>query len=219
MKKHILTSIFTLFFIQVTSAQYEWQDPLSFGSVEIVNKYTLLYNVGGVVLSGWLDRKSNYNGYWETAFYAEYHQEYDPHESTTDVFFGKARLGRQFRHWLQVGGEVQLMKFKNAENSTAGLGGAVYFNWYLINKDCFRLYFDNGFGFVGSTKNFPREGTSFNFTSFYGISSSFKIHSGTHLKIGIRNMHLSNAFLFGEDRNPSFDSIGFHIGFEFGGSN
>ncbi len=219
MRKYIIAYLFTFISVQTISAQYEWQDPLNFGSIDVINKYALLYNIGGVVLSGWINNKKDYDGYWEAAFYAEYHLEYDPHDSTTDVFMGKARLGRQYHQWLQVGGEAQLLKFKNAETSTVGIGGAIYFNWYLINNDCFRLYFDNGFGVVGSTKNFPKGGTLFNFTSFYGLGSSIKLQSGTSLKIGVRNMHLSNAFLFGEHRNPSFDSIGFHIGFEFGNDN
>ncbi len=215
MKKCIVTGILAMMFVQIMHAQYEWQDPLNFGSVEIINKYTLLFNVGGLVLSNWLVKKGNHTRYWETAFYAEYHQEYDPNSSTTNLFMGKVRLGLQLHKWLQVGGEGQLVKFKNAAISTTGIGGAIYFNWYFINKGRFRLYFDNGFGIVVTTKNFPKGGTSFNFTSFYGLSFSFKMQPDIFLKTGVRNMHLSNAFLFGEDRNPSFDSIGFHIGFEF----
>ncbi|MCB0472334.1 MAG: acyloxyacyl hydrolase [Flavobacteriaceae bacterium] len=170
--------------------------------------------MGGVVLSGVFGKHKDYKVYWATAFYAEYQQEYDPHNSTTDVFMGKFRFGRQLHRWLQIGAEAQLMKLKNAETSSEGLGGAVYFSWYFINTGSFRVYFDNGFGVVSTTKNFPKGGTSFNFTSFYGLSADFKLQPDTFMKIGVRNMHLSNAYLFGEDRNPAFDSIGFHIGFE-----
>ena len=215
MKKIIAIIVLSLMLLHSASAQYQWQDPLNFNSFEVIDKYALIYNVGGVLLSNWLSEKKDYEGYWETTFYAEYHQEYDPHTSTTGVFMGKARLGRQFRKWVQVGGEAQFMKFKNAETSVVGVGGALYFNWYFIHRDKFRLYFDNGFGVIGTTRNFPSGGTSFNFTNFYGLSSSFKISSDAYMKIGVRNMHLSNAYLFGDDRNPAFDSVGFLVGFEF----
>lgn len=214
MKRHILTGLLAVIFSQIITAQYKWQDPLDFGSVEIIDKYALLYNLGGVILSGVFGKHKDHKGYWETAFYAEYQQEYNPHKSTTDVFMGKARFGRQLHQWLQIGAEVQLIKFKNSETSTTGIGGTTYFNWYFINNDFFRFYLDNGFGVVTTASSFPLGGTSFNFTSFYGLSISFKIQGDTHMKMGVRNMHLSNAYLFGEDRNPAFDSIGFHIGFE-----
>lgn len=54
----------------------------------------------------------------------------------------------------------------------------------------------------------------YNFTSFYGLSADFKLQPDMFMDIGVRNMHLSNAYLFGEDRNPAFNSIGFHVGFE-----
>ena len=213
--RYLVLNLLLLLLQPSINAQYEWQNALDFKAIDLGDKYALAYNIGGVLLSNWLGRKKEYTCYWETAFYAEYHQEYDVNTSTTDVFMGKARLGRQLQRWLQVGGETQLFKFKNAEVSTAGLGGAVYFNWYLLNRPRFQLYFDNGFGIIGTTKNFPVGGTAFNFSNFYGLSSNFKIRPDAAVKIGVRNMHLSNAFLFGDDRNPAFDSIGFLIGFTF----
>ncbi len=215
--RHVLSIAFLISFSFPVFAQYEWQNPLDFGPVDLGNKFALLYNLAGVGASAHFGKNKDFKGYWQTSLYAEFHQEYDPKTSKTDVFMGKARLGRQLHKWLQLGGEVLIYKFRNDEVSTAGLGGALYFNWYFINKKRFKFYFDNGAGLIGTAENFPEGGTKFNFSNFYGLSGSFLVQPATYLKIGVRNMHISNAFLFGDDRNPAFDSIGFLVGFEFGG--
>ena len=193
----------------VSEAQFEWQDPLQ------LDKFWLLYNMAGVGGSIWLGEDFPAKKRWFLGFYAEYQQGYSDEDKGTDVFAGKAKLGYQLRHWVSMGGEVQLFKFKNTEVSTPGLGGSVWFNWNFVNRPKFRAYFDNGFGIVGTTEEFPKGGTPFNFSTNYGLSTDLNIRDGTMLKLGVRNMHISNAFLFGDDRNPAFDSIGFLIGFQF----
>ncbi len=96
---------------------------------------------------------------------------------------------------------------------TPGLGGDIWFNWNFVNRPSFRAYFDNGFGIVGTAEHFPEGGTHFNFSTNYGLGTDLKIRDGACLTMGIRNMHISNAFVFGDDRNPAFDSVGFLVVF------
>ena len=191
------------------SAQFEWQDPLQLG------KEWLVYNLIGVGGSLWLGENDPGAKGWFSGFYVEYQQGYGDDDTDTDVFAGKARFGYQLRRWIGMGGEVQFLKFKNTEVSTPGLGSNIWFNWNFLNRPKFRAYFDNGFGIVGTAKEFPQGGTKFNFSTTYGLGVDLKIRDGTMVKLGVRNMHISNAYLFGDDRNPAFDSIGFLIGFQF----
>ncbi|MBT8196011.1 MAG: hypothetical protein HKO56_08115 [Bacteroidia bacterium] len=197
---------------------WQWQDPADLGTIDLGNKYLTLTNVTGLVLSEILSKNDTaleYSNRYHFILYGEYHREYIKRSAISDVYLLKGRYGYQFKRWVSVGAELQIYYFKNTEVETTGLGFATYYNWYLFNKDSWKFYFDNGAGALYSLKSFPESGTKFNFNTFYGFSAQIKVNRNKYLKLGVRNIHISNAFLFGDDKNPAFDSIGFLAGIRF----
>lgn len=209
MKTPIIVMFLNSFLCTSAQAQFEWQDPLQVG------KEWLIFNVAGTLVSHWLTTDTSTKKTWHHDIYSEYQHEYGSFSSATNLFALKMRSGVQIRRWLRVGVEMQLYRFKNDVLRTSGLGSNIWFNWNLFNRPKFRIYFDNGFGIVGTAKNFPKGGTRFNFTTDYGLSVDVKLKNSLFIMVGARNMHISNAYIFGEDRNPAFDSIGFIIGVSF----
>ncbi len=203
----IILGIIIVFNINLCG-QFEWQNPLEFH-----DKTTLLLNIGGLFLTKHLNKEKQYNKTWESNIYIGYLEEYDPDFQKSNLRFINYGLGRQAFKMLQYGLEAQYYNFKNSEKATHGLGSAIFFNWYLVNRPKFKLHFENSFGIIISSKEFPDGGTVFNFTKTYGLTTSFKIKNDSFLKVGLRNLHISNAFLFGEDRNPSYDAVGAYLGF------
>jgi hypothetical protein len=199
--------------------EWEWQDPADLEYVDLQNKYAILLNIAGVVLSVLLsepDSSTSDSGTkWSVLSYAEYSQAYKEKSPNPDIFVAKLRLAYDIRKWITVGTELQLYKMKDEVVSTSGFGLALTFSWNIINSNQWRLSFDNGSGIVHTFDPFPYGGTQFNFTTFYGISTAFKIKPDSYLVFGFRNNHISNAYLFGDDNNPAYDGIGFFIGFKF----
>ena len=115
----------------------------------------------------------------------------------------KVRLAYDMRKWITVGGEIQLYKMKDEFVSTSGFGIALTFTWNIINTNQFRFSFDNSSGIINTFDPFPYGGTQFNFTIFYGFSPSFNIKPDSYLVFGLRNKHISNAYLFGDDKIPA----------------
>ena len=194
------------------SGQWQWQNPLDIGNLGLADKYALLYNAAGVLVSGWLESDHNRPRPWEAGVAVSLHQEYNAEEDPLQLVLARGRIGRQLHRWLQLGLEGQVYGTGQAGRTVLGLGGAVYFNWYFLNRERFRLYFDNGFGIVVTHRAFPRGGTRFNFNRYYGLNVGFKLRDQVFLTMGAHTFHLSNAFLFGDDRNPAFDSVGVTLG-------
>jgi hypothetical protein len=199
--------------------EWEWQDPADFGYVDLQNKYAILFNIAGVVLSVLLsepDSSTSDSGTkWSLLSYAEYSQAYEEKSPKPDIFMAKLRIAYDIRKWITAGTELQLYKMKDKVVSTSGFGLALTFSWTIINSNQWRLSFDNGSGILSTFDPFPYAGTRFNFTTFYGISTELKIKPDSYIVFGLRNNHISNAYLFGDENNPAYDGIGFYIGFKF----
>jgi len=198
---------------------WEWQDPADLGNVDLQNKYAIILNIAGVVLSALLSEPDSSTAdsgtKWSLLSYAEYNQSYNQKSPNPDIFMGKLRIAYDLRKWINIGTELHLYKVKDELVSTSGFGIALSFTWNIINTNQFRLSFDNGSGMVYTFDPFPYGGTKFNFKTFYGFSSTIKIKHDSYLALGLRNIHISNAYLFGDDNNPAYDGIGFFIGYAF----
>lgn len=212
MKRIVLGLIFSCICTNIYG-QYQWQDPLDFNDFSPTNKYGLLLNIGGTVLTNILT-KNEYQSYWAASIYGGYLTEYDSHTVSSNSLNINGRIGKQLRSYLQLGLEGQLNLFFNDNTHVIGASGLVYFNWYLINNDKFKLYFDNAYGFIVTNEPFPQEGTRFNFYRYYGLSTNFRYLEDNFLRFGLRTIHISNAYLFGDNNNPAFDGIGINIGIE-----
>ena len=61
----------------------------------------------------------------------------------------------------------------------------------------------------------PEEGTRFNFIEQFGMGLTRDVGGRTHLLIGVRYYHLSNAGIEGQERNPSNNGVVAYLGLLF----
>lgn len=137
----------------------------------------------------------------------------------TSVFLNNTGALFRVRKWMSLGLVLHAYHFRDSINNTWGLGGKPFARWYLLQKPKWKLFFEYGAGIVWSLDEFPDGGTHFNFTPTYGLGTEWRFDDRFNLQFGLRHLHISNAYLFGEDRNPSHDSNGFFIGFKYKLSN
>ena len=138
---------------------------------------------------------------------------------------GINNTGVQYRvlRWMGVGGEITSYMYQGPLNNTAGFGARPFVRWYIVHKNNWNLFFEYGAGIIWNLANFPitndngsgRVGTHFNFTPKYSIGADFKVLDQVFISVGVRHVHVSNAYIFGFDRNPAFDSDGFFFGVRF----
>ena len=141
------------------------------------------------------------------------------------ISVGINNVGVQYRvlRWMGVGGELNTYLYQGPLNNTAGFGARPFVRWYIVHKNNWDLFFEYGAGIIWNIHEFPvtsddgpaRTGTHFNFTPKYSLGAEFKLQNQVFVSIGIRHVHVSNAYIFGFDRNPAFDSNGFFIGIRF----
>jgi len=138
---------------------------------------------------------------------------------------GIDNAGVQYRvlRWMAAGGEITSYMYQGPLNHTAGFGARPFARWYIVHKNNWDLFFEYGAGIIWNLANFPitnddgpgRVGTQFNFTPKYSIGAEFKLQDQVFICIGARHVHVSNAYVFGPNRNPAFDSDGFFFSVRF----
>ena len=105
-----------------------------------------------------------------------------------------------------------LARASEENTSPFGLGTRIFFNWYLLDRRRFQVYFDNGVGPNIFLEAFPAGGTQLSFSTFYGLNFAFLSGKDKWIILGIRNLHISNAGIRGKERNPALDGLGIVLG-------
>ncbi len=201
-------------------AQYswDWHDPVDLNIVDFADNKLLLYNAIGLGLTLQLSEQSPYERKMYRPYiyssYVDVMYEYS-RPPKSDVFVGHFRVGRQLRRFLVVGGDMGIYKVSDAQVSTFGIGFQLYFQWYIVNRDNWKLYYDNGVGPNVFLEQFPFGGTQFNFSSTYGLHIALRVPEMAWITIGVKNLHISNAGIKGMDRNPALDGLGLSFGYQF----
>lgn len=201
-------------------AQYswDWHDPLDLNYFDFGDNKLLLYNGIGLGLSIRLSqltpqekklfRGVNFSSYVDVIY--EYNR---PPKS--DVLIGRFRWDKRIRKVLSIGGDMSMYKVSDTEISTVGVGTQLVFLWHIVDRENWKLQFDNGVGPNYFVDAFPFGGTKFNFTTFYGLSLAIKLPSIAWIVVGIKNIHISNADIKGRERNPALDGVGLSVGYRF----
>jgi len=192
------------------SGQYKWnwKDPADFNQIDLGDNKVLIYNGLALGLTYLFSKTNTQNPDKFNSFSFEIINEYrkDP---LSDIFNLKYREGWKFRKFLWLGYEVAFMLVDD-KKIIPGFGISPFFSWNIFNKPTFRLSYDNGVGPVYFFNAFPEGGTRFNFNTFYGINLEIKAGNESY-SIGIRNTHISNASIAGNERNPGFDGLGGYL--------
>ena len=95
-----------------------------------------------------------------------------------------------------------------------GLVPAVRFR--LFSRKEFTLFFELGAGVSWSDTATPPRGTRFNFLAVASSGFMYKLTPQLYAVASARLFHLSNASLFGRDRNPDIEALGGTFGIYFG---
>ncbi len=140
----------------------------------------------------------------------------------TVLFQSNAGINYHLRKWMSIGFEMSVYVPRDSVNNTIGFAARPFARFYPFNKKRWRLYFESGVGIIYFFNNFPkpttqdpRNGTHLNFDPKYGIGAEVNFDPKTSLLFGVRHAHVSNGDLIGVQRNPSFDSDGFFVGFSY----
>lgn len=157
----------------------------------------------------------------DTSFYfdaftmqdAGHYQSYDGNK--TSVYMGNFSVIYRSRKWMSLGGQFNAMHFRDYYNNTWGFGIRPFARWYPVQRKGWKLYFEYGAGVMYTIRPFPANGTRINFTPNYSIGNEWEFDDKFALQFGYRHVHISNAYLFGDDKNPAHDSNGFFVGFKF----
>lgn len=217
-----LLTLLCIFLISMGTidAQYKWnwRDPLDLNVIDFGDNKVILYNAIGVGLSLKLSELSPMDKKrYKDPFFASYVDvlyEYS-RPPKSDLFIGRFRWGKNVRRHLALGGDLSVYKVSDSQVSTFGIGTQVFFSWYMIKNENWMVFFDNGVGPNIFKDAFPFGGTRFNFTTFYGLSVAYKVPGVAWLTFGFKNIHISNAGIKGDDRNPALDGIGVSVGYQF----
>ncbi len=109
----------------------------------------------------------------------------------------------------------RVVDFRNLNSERFGVGFAGFLRLDIFDFRFHSLFAETGFGMVFTNKDFPPEGTKWNFTRRYGGGLTIKIDPDARLVLGWRSMHVSNGKGFGHPQNPAYDANGLFAGLRF----
>ena len=212
-------SIFIVLFLYLphnalAQSNWNWKDPVDLGVVDLGDNKVLLYNGIALGLVHLLSKKNHQITTSEkfNSLHFEYYHKYRK-EPLSTVYSFKYRTGWQWKKAIWLGYELGIFGINDNDFKT-GLGLSPFFSWNLINSQKWRLSYSNGVGPAYYIRAFPEGGTKFNFYTFYGIQIENKSPNISY-NLGLRNTHISNAALAGNDKNPGFDGIGINLSIRY----
>lgn len=205
--------IVLIFFLVAASAickaqSYDWKDPLDLGFFDFGDNKLIGYNILGLGLAELLahpNAPSRSIHEVSFAFLNQYRKQPNHNMYMLDYRWGKVRY--DFLTW---GVGSRFYQLVGPISKTNGFGGYLWFKWRILKKEKWGLSYDNGVGPNYFFNAFPSEGTKFNFTTYYALSLDLYLLE-RWMSFQFTNVHLSNAGIKGQDRNPSFDAFGLRL--------
>jgi hypothetical protein len=117
---------------------------------------------------------------------------------------GSVGIGYYFRDRLSIQADVPVYWINQRQPGVAA-GFDLLARWHFYERGRLSVYLDGGAGLLVSQRDVPHDGTRFNFTPQIGVGATWLLDRQTYLFGGARLSHLSNAGIWGHDRNPSVD--------------
>lgn len=97
--------------------------------------------------------------------------------------------------------------------------GAAGFNLtlrhHVFERGDFSFFLEAALGMIYADDEFPPGGTRFNYTEQAGVGASYRLRDDLFLIGGARFIHISNAYIHGEDQNPGVNAIGGYVGLTY----
>jgi hypothetical protein len=132
-------------------------------------------------------------------------------ESTAlgDVNYGAPSVGVGYYLFDNFAQIIQLATYQmNAEDDHEIAGGINFgLRYHLFRVDRLTFYADVYAGMFYASDEIPVGGTHFNFITRSGFGITYELRENLHLNLGGRFVHISNARIDGDDRNPSTNGV------------
>lgn len=97
------------------------------------------------------------------------------------------------------------------DDGTIG-GFDIIFRSHWVRFENWSIFIDGGAGIVWTEDTFPTGGTAYNFVPQVGAGVTIELCDHTHLIMGARWHHISNANIKGSERNPGYNGILIYFG-------
>ncbi len=136
-------------------------------------------------------------------------------ENTTDVWITGLELGFHHTDTHCFAFRAYWADFKDPAAPTSGFGGSSVIRYCFFQKAWFTLFMDFSMGFIVTESPFPPGGSEFNFTRDGSLGTGFRPWTHMEILACLRHWHISNGYLFGRNRNPSFNGLGGTVLFVF----
>ena len=153
-------------------------------------------------------------GSWTFQSYAGYLN--DLGSQDTEGGFGTIGVG--YHVWDNVSLSAEFSGYffaQPGDHDASAVGGGVTLRHHLFNHGRSSYFVDVAFSAVQASEPVPEDGTSFNFITQTGVGVAHGLSGGTHLLLGVRFTHLSNADREGDARNPALNGISAYAGVMF----
>jgi hypothetical protein len=135
-----------------------------------------------------------------------------PTGNREQLYSGTLGLGYYFLPSNSLTWEFTGLYGSQAGPDVAAGGTNFLFRTHLLTQRNWSLLIDFGAGIFQADSRIPATGSDFNFTFKTGFGGTIHLFGDTSLLTGIRYEHLSNARLYGEERNPSLNAIEGYVG-------
>ena len=152
-------------------------------------------------------------GTWTLQTYGTYFNEL----GSEDVEAGIGTLGASyyFIDNMSLGLELSGFGISQPGDNAVAVGGGVIFRHHVIATRQGTFFLDLAASLFEASEDVPPGGTRFNFIEQAGIGVTCPLRGNAHLFLGVRYLHLSNAQIEGDDRNPSLNGVAAYAGIVF----
>ena len=149
-------------------------------------------------------------GTWTFQTYGGYLNELGPHDQ--EGGFATVGAGYYFLDNMALGLELSGYGMSQPGDDAAAGGAGVVFRHHVLTSRRATLFLDLAASVVEASDRVPPEGTRFNFIEQAGVGVTYGLDRNAHLILGVRYLHLSNAQIEGDDRNPSINGVAAYAG-------
>lgn len=97
------------------------------------------------------------------------------------------------------------------DSDRVGLGTAGFIRWRPARRGGIAPFVELAFGMLFTTRDFPPDGTPWNFNQRYGVGLDVQVSPRISLAVAYRHLHVSNGKGLVPE-NPSYDGDGLMLG-------
>ncbi len=152
-------------------------------------------------------------GTWVAHTYGGYFNELGPNDQ--EGGFASVGASYHFVDNMSLGLEVSGYGISQPGPEAVAVAPGIVFRHHLFHTRRGSFFLDVTAAVVQASEQVPQGGTKFNFIEQAGMGITCDLRGNAHLLLGVRYLHLSNAQIEGDDRNPSINGVTAYVGLLF----